>query len=198
MRLIIPALNGGFILPSPYYRFEGFELDLKRYELRRNGHILKLEKIPMELLILLISRNGELVSREEIVAKLWGQDVFVETEHGVNTAIRKIRQTLGDDTENSRFVQTVIGKGYRFAAKVTSKADETAVPKTSEQKPVASTESVAQRKGRKLWQWAVAAILSLALIGFGANALGVRTRLLSILRSGRAPGSAYRLQSAAK
>jgi len=89
-----------------------------RYELRRNGHVLKLEKIPMELLILLVGRHGELVSRDEIVAKLWGRDVFVETDHGINTAIRKIRLSLGDDPDRSRFVQTVVGKGYRFIASV--------------------------------------------------------------------------------
>jgi Tol biopolymer transport system component/DNA-binding winged helix-turn-helix (wHTH) protein len=88
--------------------------------LRRNGRVLKLEKKPMELLILLISRQGELVSREEIIEKLWGQDVFIETEHGINTAVRKIRQTLGDDPERSRFVQTVVGKGYRFVGAVST------------------------------------------------------------------------------
>src|SRR5438874_4903171 len=100
------------------YQFEGFQLDVPCYELRRNGHVLKLEKIPMELLILLISRRGELVSREEIIAKLWGQDVFIETEHGINTAVRKIRQILGDDPERPRFVQTVVGKGYRFVGPI--------------------------------------------------------------------------------
>jgi Tol biopolymer transport system component/DNA-binding winged helix-turn-helix (wHTH) protein len=107
-------------LSGPFYKFERFELDLKCYQLRRNSQVLKLEKIPMELLILLISRGGELVSREEIIEKLWGQDVFVETEHGINTAVRKIRQALGDDVNNSRFVQTVVGKGYRFIAKVSN------------------------------------------------------------------------------
>lgn len=111
------ASDGGALLAAPY-QFEGFELDIARYELRRNGHVLKLEKIPMELLILLVSRQGELVSREEIVAKLWGQDVFIETEHSINTAVRKIRQTLGDDPERSRFVQTVVGKGYRFVGPI--------------------------------------------------------------------------------
>ena len=106
-------------LPATY-RFEDFQLDLARYELRRNGHTLKLERIPMELLILLVGRNGELVSRDEIIEKLWGRDVFIETELGINTAVRKIRQTLGDDPERPRFVQTVVGKGYRFVAQVTT------------------------------------------------------------------------------
>ena len=100
------------------YEFAEFELDLGRYELRRNGHVLRLEKIPMELLILLLGRNGDLVSREEIVEKLWGKNVFIETEHSINTAIRKIRQALSDDPENPRFVKTVKGKGYRFAGEL--------------------------------------------------------------------------------
>ena len=68
----------------------------------------------MELLILLATREGELVTRAEIAERLWGNEVFVDTEHGINTAIRKIRQTLRDDPEQPRFVQTVTGRGYRF------------------------------------------------------------------------------------
>lgn len=86
----------------------------------------------MELLLLLVGRHGELVSREEIIAKLWGQDVFIETEHGINTAVRKIRQTLGDDPERSRFVQTVVGKGYRFVAAVSIVACDTWPPNGSQ------------------------------------------------------------------
>src|SRR5258708_23554661 len=74
----------------------------------------------MELLALLAESNGRLVSRDEIVEKIWGKDVFLDTEHGINTAIRKIRQVLGDDPEQPRFVQTVTGKGYRFIAPATS------------------------------------------------------------------------------
>ena len=72
----------------------------------------------MELLILMVSRRGTLISREEIIDKLWGRDVFVETEHGINTAVRKIRQTLRDDPENPRFIKTLKGRGYRFDAKI--------------------------------------------------------------------------------
>ncbi|MGH9494130.1 MAG: winged helix-turn-helix domain-containing protein, partial [Candidatus Sulfotelmatobacter sp.] len=68
----------------------------------------------MELLLLLAEKQGNVVTRQEIVERLWGKDVFVDTEHGINTAIRKIRQVLRDDPEKPRFVQTVTGKGYRF------------------------------------------------------------------------------------
>jgi len=95
------------------------ELDLRRYELRRGSNVLKLEKIPMELLILLVERRDQLVGREEIIARLWGKDVFLDTEQGINTAIRKIRLTLGDDPNDPRFMQTIVGKGYRFVGPIT-------------------------------------------------------------------------------
>jgi DNA-binding winged helix-turn-helix (wHTH) protein/Tol biopolymer transport system component len=104
---------------APLLRFADFELDLGRFELRRDGSRLKLEIIPLELLILLVERDGQLVSREEIVERLWGRNVFLDTEHGINTAVRKIRQALRDDPDHPVFVQTVTGKGYRFVAPVT-------------------------------------------------------------------------------
>ena len=103
---------------SDLLKFADFELDCSRYELRRQGHALKLEKIPMELLQLLAESDGRLVTREEIEERLWGKEVFVDAEHGINTAIRKIRQVLGDDPGHPRFLQTVQRKGYRFIAEV--------------------------------------------------------------------------------
>jgi len=103
------------------YKFAEFQLDCARFELRRQGRAQKsdrvpLERIPMELLILLLERQGSVVTRQEIVDRLWGKDVFVDTEHGINTAIRKIRQALKDNPEQPRFILTVTGKGYRFVA----------------------------------------------------------------------------------
>src|ERR1039458_3211568 len=100
-------------------KFSDFELDERAYELRRAGRALKLERIPMDLLCLLARNAGQLVSRDAIIEKLWGKDVFLDTDNGINTAVRKIRQILSDDPRNPRFVQTVPGKGYRFAAPVT-------------------------------------------------------------------------------
>jgi DNA-binding winged helix-turn-helix (wHTH) protein/tetratricopeptide (TPR) repeat protein len=94
------------------------ELDLGRYELRRQGRRIKLEKKPMELLILLVSRREQLVSREEIVAKLWRSDLFVDTELNINNIVRKIRTALSDDFAKPRFLETVVGKGYRFIGPV--------------------------------------------------------------------------------
>ena len=98
------------------YEFGDFRLDCGRFELRRDGRSVRLERKPMELLILLAGRDGQLVTRMEIARHLWESEVFVDTEHGINTAIRKIRQVLADDPEQPRFVQTVTGMGYRFIA----------------------------------------------------------------------------------
>ena len=111
----------------------------------------------MELLILLVQRHGELVSREEIAERLWGKDVFVDIDHSINTAIRKIRQALRDDPEKPRFVETVVGKGYRFAAPViSSNGDSTPevqpLPLPVQMTPVPATHSKeARHVSVRLW-----------------------------------------------
>ncbi|HXP44811.1 MAG TPA: winged helix-turn-helix domain-containing protein [Candidatus Acidoferrales bacterium] len=97
---------------------DDFELDGGMSQLRRSGRVLKLERIPMEVLLLLVQQRGELVTREQIVEKIWGKDVYLDTDNGINGAIRKIRQALRDDPEQPRFIQTITRKGYRFIAPV--------------------------------------------------------------------------------
>jgi serine/threonine protein kinase/tetratricopeptide (TPR) repeat protein len=115
---------------------DDFELDPRAYELRRSGQALKLERIPMELLLLLVEQRGQLVSREQIVERIWGKDVFLDTDNSINAAIRKIRQVLKDDPEQPRFVQTLTGRGYRFIAPVDD-VGPSAVP--SAEAPVAGS-----------------------------------------------------------
>lgn len=112
------TLRGCLPVAFRVFEFGGFKVDCDRFELSRSGRTLKLERKPMELLILLAAGNGHLITRTEIIARLWDSEVFVDTEHGINTAIRKIRQVLDDDPERPRFVQTVTGKGYRFIAPI--------------------------------------------------------------------------------
>lgn len=100
------------------FHFGEYTLDATRFTLERGDSILPLENRPMELLLLLVERQGQLVSRNEIAGRLWGQHVHVDIEHGINTAICKVRLVLQDDPEKPRFVETVVGKGYRFAAAV--------------------------------------------------------------------------------
>lgn len=89
------------------------------FQLLRKGRPIRIERKPMELLILLASRGGELVTRSEIAEKLWSNEVFVDTDHGINTAIRKLRHLMRDAPDAPRFIQTVTGMGYRFIAPVT-------------------------------------------------------------------------------
>jgi len=100
-------------------------LDLRCYELRRSGKVLKLERIPMELLLLLIEQRGHLVTREQIIERIWGRDVFLDTDNSINAAILKIRRVLRDHPEQPRFVQTITGRGYRFVAAVVEAKSET-------------------------------------------------------------------------
>lgn len=100
------------------YEFGDFTLNRETFELSRKGHRLRLERKPLELLVLLVARHGQIVTRDEIAERLWEQAVFVDIEHGINTAVRKIRQTLGDSPELPKFVQTISGTGYRFVAPI--------------------------------------------------------------------------------
>ncbi len=101
---------------------EDFELDLRAYELRSGGTPLKLKPMQMELLRFLIERRGELVTREQIVERIWGKGVFLDSDNSINSAISQIRQVLRDDYAQPKFVQTVTGKGYRFIAPVSTMA----------------------------------------------------------------------------
>lgn len=103
---------------------EDFELDLRPRRLRRGNRVLKMERIPLEVLLLLLERPGAIVTRDEIVARIWGDDVFLDTDNSIRGAIRKIRQVLRDDSDQPRFIQTVTGKGYRFIAPVMGRARE--------------------------------------------------------------------------
>jgi TolB-like protein/DNA-binding winged helix-turn-helix (wHTH) protein/Flp pilus assembly protein TadD len=120
------------------FRFRDFELDVAAYELRRQGRPVRLGRQQMDLLILLVESRRQLVSRTDIVDRLWGKDVFVDVETGVNTAISKVRQALCDSPEAPAFVETVPGKGYRFiaAVEVVSDAPDTGEPAAQLEPPV--------------------------------------------------------------
>jgi len=104
--------------PKPGSKVGDIELDLGSYELRHSGRRVKLEKKSMELLIFLVRRRGQLVSRQDIVAKLWQSDLFIDTERNINNIVRKIRRALRDDAAKPHFLETVVGKGYRFVGPV--------------------------------------------------------------------------------
>jgi len=164
------------------FEFGEFELNCERYELRRKGIPLRLERQPMELLILLASSDGHLVSRDEIAQLLWPSEVFVDTGHGINTAIRKIRHVLREDPESPRFLQTITGKGYRFIG-VTPKPEPVPLPGETDQpeplipQPVVPTHAPAWL--HRLWIWVSVSAVILILIGiatFGARSVRGHTK----------------------
>src|SRR6266704_1025672 len=104
--------------PSGRLRFGVFEVDLRAGELTKRGLRIRLQEQPFQVLAMLLEKPGELVTREELQKKLWGQTV-VDFDHGLNKAINKIREALGDSAENPRFVETVARRGYRFLADAT-------------------------------------------------------------------------------
>ncbi len=99
-------------------RFGVFELDLRAGELRKQGLKIKLQEKPFQVLVLLLERPGELVTREELQKKLWPEDTFVDFDHSMNTAVNKLREALGDSAESPRFIETLPKRGYRFIAPV--------------------------------------------------------------------------------
>ena len=175
-------------MPADVVKFgDGLELDRNSYELRRAGRALKLERIPLDILFLLVERRGQLVTREDIIGKIWGKDVFVDTDSSINGAIRKIRQVLKDDPENPVFVQTVTGKGYRFIAAVT----EAEFPAhKSGGKNLESSNTITQEPSTLLaagqerrvaltsWPW-VASLAVLLVVVLAAAIFGLRPRARS-------------------
>ena len=100
------------------YRFGTFEADAATGELRRQGIRVRLNAQPFQVLLLLLDRQGELISREEIARELWPDGTFVDYEHGVNSAVNRLREALGDTASNPRFIETLARRGYRFVAPV--------------------------------------------------------------------------------
>lgn len=169
-------------MPAPTYQFGDFELDSSRFQLSRDGRPMKIERIPLELLILLVEKDGQVVSRQEIVERLWGKDVFVDTEHGINTAIRKIRTTLREDADRPGFIQTVSGKGYRFVPQ-NANGHGTAAHENEINPPIATSvaQAVIQAKTSepsavKRIAWGIALLLVAGAL-WALNAGGLRERV---------------------
>lgn len=151
------------------FRFETFEVDRGAFELRRAGQPVSIERIPMELLLLLLERSGQLVTRQEILDRIWGKNVFGDVDNSINTAVRKIRQALRDNSANPRLLHTIAGKGYRLTVPAaepgTLSASPTLVQQASPDSPLS-----AQTTGSKPWRVraaiaaAVVAIMGIALM----------------------------------
>ena len=144
---------------------DGFEFDLRSFELKKTGQSVRLERIPTDLLCLLIQQRGELVTRDQIVERVWGKGVFLDTDNSINAAISKIRQSLGDDPAHPRFVQTLTGRGYRFIAAL----------EESGKTPIADAETSApEATGDHLLGKLISHYRLIRLLGGGGMGSGVR------------------------
>ena len=137
-------------------KFSVFELDLRSGELRRSGRRLNLQQQPLQLLVVLLEQPGEIVTRDTLRKRLWPEDTFVDFEHGLNAAVKRLRDTLGDTAELPRFIETIPRRGYRFIAPL-AKTDAVAV-----------VEEPVRRRVRVRWPWIAAAVTAagaLAAVG---------------------------------
>lgn len=150
---------------------DDFQFDIQGRRLLRSGRVLKLERIPTEILLLLIEQRGQVVAREQIVERIWGKGVFLDTDNSINGAIRKIRQVLKDDSEQPRFIQTVTGQGYRFLASIQPSTDNAAidvsqlgVPDPAQEARPAPAEDPVQRRNLLLMGLAIVVVLAAAMV----------------------------------
>lgn len=170
----------GVVIPEGSICFGEFELNPRALELRRGRRVMKLERIPLQVLLILIEQNGKVVTREAIADQVWGRDIFVDVDNGINTAIRKIRQLLNDDPQKPRFVETISGVGYRFIAPLealsesersTSKKETTpAEIGTSAEPVVAVRNEPVALDGRGSWKqfrWVIVILLLFVAGGGG-------------------------------
>ena len=153
-------------------RFGTFEVDLRAGELRKGGVKIKLYGQPFNVLAILLERPGEVVSREELQQKLWAGDTFVDFEHGLNKAINKVREALGDDADNPRFIETLPRRGYRFIAPMESVSADLARPSMMKgpapEKEVSAAVSSAGASRRQVLLWSISSLAIAAILGLTA------------------------------
>jgi Tol biopolymer transport system component/DNA-binding winged helix-turn-helix (wHTH) protein len=148
----------------PVYRFEDFELDNVSGELRKNGVRIRLQDQPLQILLLLLEHAGELVTREQIQNRLWAPGTYVDYDNAINSAMRKLRESLGDDSGDPRFIETFARRGYRFIGKLEEppKAEQPAAPPER-----LSPNSAPQKSNRGLIAGAsVAAFVLMVVLGW--------------------------------
>jgi len=149
----------GAVLAPTAIRFASFEVDLRNGEVRKNGSLVKVQELPFRALALLLAHPGQLVTREELRQRLWPADVFVDFEHGINSAINRLRDCLGDSADNPHYVQTIGRRGYRWIAPITPIAINAAAPNL-----VPSKWQAGKPRSRRWLAYSGVAILALAAV----------------------------------
>src|SRR5262245_22657331 len=153
---------------DPVVRFSSFELDMRTGELRKSGVRISLPDQPFQLLKTLLDRPGELVTRDELRQRLWSAETFVDFEHGLNAAVRRLRDALGDSAETPRFVETLPRRGYRFIAPLIQEPAADSMPPSASisalQPLAAPAKAASPRRARFV---TVAALAATALVAAG-------------------------------
>jgi TolB-like protein/DNA-binding winged helix-turn-helix (wHTH) protein len=164
---------------SPTLRFGVFELDPRTGELRKNGMKVRLQGQPIEILVLLLQRPGDAITREELQKKLWPSDTFVDFEQGLNNAMNRLRAALDDDAESPHFIETLPRHGYRFIGAVNGGARDGAEPTAlTEAQPVAGEKAAHHRRiGTKLVAVGLVGLAVAAALLLGLNVRGWRDRV---------------------
>jgi TolB-like protein/DNA-binding winged helix-turn-helix (wHTH) protein/Flp pilus assembly protein TadD len=174
--------------PSSIFRFGPFEARTCAQELSKNGTPVRLRGQPFAILELLLSRAGELVTREEIRRKIWLADTFVDFDHGLNTSIKKLRHALGDSATEPRYIETLPRLGYRFIAPVTVSDEKRPKKATSEAIPsaVATSQPEPAMQPRRSFSWSlifVPAIVLIAGLALAFNVAGARERFFALFQT---------------
>src|SRR5207342_595747 len=170
----------GFRSSSDFVRFAGFELDPHAGELRKDdGTKIRLQEQPLQILRILLEQPGQIIAREELRQKIWPSDTFVDFDHGLNNAVKRLREALGDTAETPRYIETLPKRGYRFIGALRGTEDRSGavLAQPAATAPLNSRSSVA-----KVVVSALALAILLSAIGLAANIGGLRDRVF-----GRSP-----------
>src|SRR6202047_1739130 len=176
---IFPAPEANRMPPPPEelatLRFDTFTLDLRAGELYKSGHKIKLQEQPCQILAMLLAQPGQVVTREQLRERLWPEDTFVDFDHSLNTAVKKLRLALNDEADNPRFIETLPKRGYRFVGPAVERMKVTEVPWAKENSSVA-VESEAKTTGtasvRPLAgaRWKIVAAIAVLIVAIAAGA----------------------------
>src|SRR4029077_17113023 len=152
-----PITTGGAVIraSNERVRFGSFEVDLHAGELRKGGVKIKLHGQPLDVLAMLLEEPGEMVTREELQRKLWAADTFVDFEHGLNKAINKLREALGESADRPIFIETLARRGDRFIGPT----DAAAAPGSVEIVPAAQGDESAPQRRVRPWMIAMASLV---------------------------------------
>ena len=153
--------------------FGSFAVDLVSRELRKNGEKIGLQEKPFQLLAILLENQGQIVTREQFRQQLWPADTFVDFEHSVNTAVRKLREALGDDADKPVFIETLPRRGYRFLAPIEIEED----PAEGVSEFAGAVATKAARRSQRFWYVPATVLVSAAILVLAFNLGGIRNSL---------------------